>query len=97
MSLFGPLESFPGMFQCLSGKLVPGEVIALAVGRHGSAVRVCGELVHFGSSLVRVILHSVSFRSMAELPNVTNGGRLRRTRARVLDACCPAPHKMHQK
>jgi len=68
------------MFQRLPGELVSGEVIALAVGRSGSAVRVCGELVHFGGSLVRVILHRVSFRGTAESPDATNAGGLRQTR-----------------
>ncbi len=50
MSLLRPLESL----------LVPGQVIFFTVVSGGGAVRVCGELVEFGSSLVRVIWHGVS-------------------------------------
>jgi len=60
MSFLRPLESFIGMFQRLLGMLVSGLVIFFAVVRGGSTVRVCGELVEFGSSLVRVIWHGVS-------------------------------------
>jgi len=61
MGFLRPLESFIGMFQRLFGMLVSGLVIFLAVVRGCSTVRVCGELVVFGSSLVRVIWHSVSY------------------------------------
>jgi len=60
MSFLRQLESFIGMFQCLSGMLVSGLVIFLPVVRSGSTVRVCGEFVELSSSLVRVIRHSVS-------------------------------------
>src|SRR5208337_4069372 len=42
------------------GMLSPGLVIFFAVVLRRNAVRVCGELVEFGGSLVRVIWHSVS-------------------------------------
>jgi len=61
MGFLRPLESFIGMFQRLFGMLVSGLVIFLAVVRGCSTVRVCGEFVVFGSSLVRVIWHSVSY------------------------------------
>jgi hypothetical protein len=57
MSFLRPLESFIGMFQCLLGVLVSGQVIFFPVVRGGGAVRVCGVFVEFGSSLVRVIWH----------------------------------------
>jgi len=60
MSLLRPLESFIGMFQGLLGMLVSGLVIFFTVVCGGSTVRVCGEFVEFGGSLVRVIWHSVS-------------------------------------
>ena len=48
------------MFQRLFGKLMSGLVIFFPVVRGGSTVRACGEFVVFGSSLVRLIWHSVS-------------------------------------
>ena len=55
MSFLRPLESFIGMFQCLFGMFMSGLVIFLPVVRGGSTVRVCGEFVELGRSLVRVI------------------------------------------
>ena len=52
MSFLGPLESFIGMFQGLLGMLVPGLVIFFPVVCGGGAVRVRGEFMEFGSSLV---------------------------------------------
>jgi hypothetical protein len=69
MSFLRPLEGFLGMFQGLSGKLVSSQMISLPVGRGGSTVRVCGEFVHLGRSLVRVILHRVSLRLTAGPPD----------------------------
>jgi hypothetical protein len=40
--------------------LVAGLVIFFPVVRSGGTVRVCGKFVELGSSLVRVIWHSVS-------------------------------------
>jgi hypothetical protein len=60
MSFLRPLRSFIRIFQRLFGKLVSGLVIFFPVVRGGSTVRVCGEFVEFGSSLVRLIWHSVS-------------------------------------
>jgi hypothetical protein len=90
------------MFQRLSGKLVSGEVISLPVGRVGGAVRVCGELVHFGGSLVRVILHSLpssrrTGRSMRSTQAASSIANMIRHRANVSDACRPASHEMDQK
>jgi len=39
---------------------VPGLVIFFPMVRGGSTVRVCGEFVELGSSLVRVIWHSAT-------------------------------------
>ena len=69
MSFLGPLESFIGMFQGLLGMLMPGLVIFFPVVCGGGTVRVRGEFMEFGSSLVRVIWHSVlslDFRSTIE-------------------------------
>ena len=52
MSFLGCLESFIGMFKRLFGMLVSGLVIFFSVVHGGSTVRVCGEFVEFGSSLV---------------------------------------------
>jgi hypothetical protein len=41
--------------------LVPGLVIFFPMVRGGGTVRVCGEFVEFGSSLVRVIWHGVFY------------------------------------
>jgi hypothetical protein len=60
MRFFGPLEGFIGMFQRLFGMLVSGLVIFFPVVRRGGTVRVCGEFVEFGGSLMRVIRHGVS-------------------------------------
>ena len=60
MSFLRPLRSFIRIFQRLFGKLVSGLVIFFPMVRGGSTVRVCGEFVEFGSSLVRVIWQSVS-------------------------------------
>ncbi len=60
MGFLRPLKSFIGMFQGLLGMLVPGQVIFFTVVRGGGAVRVRGEFVEFGSSLVRVVWHGVS-------------------------------------
>jgi hypothetical protein len=60
MSFLRPLERFIGMFQCLFGMFVPGLVIFFPMVRGGSTVRVRGKFVELGSSLVRVIWHSVS-------------------------------------
>jgi hypothetical protein len=60
MSFLRALKGFIGMFQCLFGMFVSGLVISFPVVRGGRTVRVCGEFVELGSSLVRVIRHSVS-------------------------------------
>ncbi len=57
MRFLRPLESFIGMFHRLLGMFVPGLMIFFPVVRGGSAVRVCGEFVEFGGSLVRFIWH----------------------------------------
>ena len=60
MSFLQPVKSLIGMFKCLFGMLVSGQVIFFPVVRGGSTVRVCGEFVVLGSSSVRVIWQSVS-------------------------------------
>jgi hypothetical protein len=60
MSFLRPLRSFIRIFQRLFGMLVSGLVIFFPMVRGGSTVRVCGEFVELGSSLVRLIWHSVS-------------------------------------
>lgn len=60
MSIFRPLHGSTRMFQGLFGMLVSGLMIFFPVVRRGSSVRVCGEFVELGSSLVRLIWHSVS-------------------------------------
>jgi hypothetical protein len=57
MSLLRQLESLGGVFQCLPGMLLPGLVIFFSMMRRGSAVRVGGEFMEFGSSLVRIVRH----------------------------------------
>jgi hypothetical protein len=52
MSFLRCLESFVGMFKRLLGMLVSGLVIFFPVVYRSGAVRVCGEFVEFGSSLV---------------------------------------------
>jgi hypothetical protein len=52
MRLLRPLRGFIGMLQSLPGVLVPGQMVFLFVVRRGSAVRVRGEFVKLGSSLV---------------------------------------------
>ena len=59
MRLLRPLEGLLGVLQRLFRKLVPGQVIFFPVVRGGYTVRVCGEVMKFGGSLVRVIWHSV--------------------------------------
>jgi hypothetical protein len=60
MGFLRRLGSFIGVFQRLFGMLVSGLVIFFPVVRGSSSVRVCGEFMKFGSSLVRVIWHSAS-------------------------------------
>lgn len=60
MSFLRPLQSFVGMFQGLLGMLVSGLMIFFPVVYRGSSVRVRSEFVKFGSSLMRVVWHSVS-------------------------------------
>jgi hypothetical protein len=57
MSFLRRLKRCIGMFQCLSGMLVSGLMIFFSVVHGGSTVRVRGEFVEFGGSLVRVIWH----------------------------------------
>jgi hypothetical protein len=52
MSFSRRLESFIGIFKCLFGMLVSGLVILFPVVHGGSTVRMGGEFVEFGSSLV---------------------------------------------
>jgi hypothetical protein len=50
------------MLQSLRRKLVAGQVIFFPVMRGSSAVRMRGQLVKFGRSLVRIVWHDVSPR-----------------------------------
>jgi hypothetical protein len=59
MSLLRPLHGFGRVFQGLPGMLVSGQMIFFAVVHGGSAVRVGSLFVELGSSLVRVIWHSI--------------------------------------
>ena len=59
MSFLRPPEGLRGVFQCLFGVLMSGQVIFFAVMRGSSTVCVCGEFVEFRGSLVRVIWHGV--------------------------------------
>jgi hypothetical protein len=52
MSFMRRLESFIGMLKRLFGMLVSGLVIFFPVMHCGSTVRMSGEVVEFGSSLV---------------------------------------------
>jgi hypothetical protein len=52
MSFLRCLESFIGIFKRLFGMLVPGLMIFFPVMHCGGTVRMCGELVEFGSSLM---------------------------------------------
>ena len=58
MRFLRPLESLVRMLQCLFGMLVPTLVIFFPVVCGRSTMRVCGQFVEFGSSLMRVIWHS---------------------------------------
>jgi len=68
MSFLRPLGSFIGVLQGLLGELVSGQVILFTMVRGGGTVCVCGEFVEFGSSLVRVVWHDVSFRHLRIIP-----------------------------
>jgi hypothetical protein len=63
MSFLRPLGSLIGVFQGLLGELVSGQVILFTMVRGGGTVRVCGEFVEFGRSLVGVAWHAVSLSS----------------------------------
>lgn len=80
MRLLRPLEGLLGVLQRLLRKLVPGQVIFFPVVRGGSAVRVRGEFVEFGSSLVRVIWHDflplVSYHNIKEFNEGVSGSAL---------------------
>ena len=52
MSFLRRMEGFLGVFKSLPGMLVPCLMIFFAVVHGGDAVRVCGEFMEFGSSLV---------------------------------------------
>jgi len=59
VSFLRQLESFGGVFQCLSGMLLPGLMIFFSMVRRGTAVRVGGKFVELGSSLVRIVWHGI--------------------------------------
>ena len=52
MSFLRRRDSFIGILKCLFGMLVAGLVIFFPVVHGGSAVRMGGEVVEFGGSLV---------------------------------------------
>jgi hypothetical protein len=60
MRILRRLKGFVGMFQSLSGVLMTSLMIFFSVVSGGGAVRVCGEFVELGGSLVRVIWHDES-------------------------------------
>jgi len=68
MCFLRPLGSFIGVFQGLLGKLVSGQMIVFTMVRGGGTVCVCGEFVEFGSSLVGVAWHAVSFCYLRIIP-----------------------------
>lgn len=80
--LLRPLERFLRVLERLLRKLVPGQVISLAVADGSRAVRVCGHFVKFSSSLVRVIRHWLSRESYRV------GRRYRSTRPRIKTEMC---------
>jgi hypothetical protein len=57
MSFLRALQSFTRMFQRLFGMLVSGQMVFLPVAHGGGTVRVRGEFMKFGSSLVGVFWH----------------------------------------
>jgi len=61
MRFLRPLHGLIGMFHGLLGMFVPGLVIFFPVVRGGRTVRVRGEFVELGCSLVRVIWHNASY------------------------------------
>jgi len=61
MSFLRPLQSLIGMFQSLSGMLVSRLVVFFPVLCCGGTVRMCSQFVEFGSSLVRLVWHSVPY------------------------------------
>ena len=65
MSLLRPLERFIGMFQRLFGMFLSGLVVFFSVVCGSGTVRVCGEFVELGGSLVRVLWHGLSLASPA--------------------------------
>lgn len=61
MRFLRPLEGLVRMLQCLFGMLMPTLVIFFPVVCGRSTMRVCGQFVEFGSSLMRVIWHSFPY------------------------------------
>ena len=57
MSFLRKLVGLGGVFQGLPGILVPGHMVFFAVVRGGNPVRVRGEIVELGGSLVHVFWH----------------------------------------
>jgi hypothetical protein len=58
MGFLRPLKGLVGVSKRLFGMVASGLVIFFPAVRCGDSVRVRGELLKFGSSLVRVIWHS---------------------------------------
>jgi hypothetical protein len=61
MSFLRQLESFSSMFQRLPGMFLAGLVIFFSMMRRGRAVRVGGEFMELGGSLVRIVWHGIFF------------------------------------
>ena len=61
MRFLRPLECLIGIFHGLLGMLVSGLMVFLPMVRGGGAVRVRGQFVKLGSSLVRVIWHGAAY------------------------------------
>jgi hypothetical protein len=61
MRFLRPLHGLIGMFHGLLGMFMPRLMIFFPVMRGGRTVRVRGEFVELGSSLVRVIWHTASY------------------------------------
>jgi len=65
MRFLRPLRSLIGIFQCLPGMFVPGQVIFFSVMRGRCTVRVRCEFVKFRCPLMRVVWHCVLPSCMA--------------------------------
>ena len=60
VGLFGKFEGFGGVFHCLAGMFVAGEVVFFAVVGGGGLVSVGGLHVKFSGTLMRIVGHGGS-------------------------------------